>query len=257
MSIPSTSIRHSSQARAGPGDVHDPSEYDRRICGQQLGGTWRTDNLFADPPTWVTSSDALPSLAINTLAVSPLDPTGNTVFAGTGGTSNGGISYSNDGLLSANPQGLETGIFRSINGGQTWQALDAPGAPLYGTFIHTVLPTDDGQALANETVLAATNSGLYVSNDGGTTFGSTPTFAGPVLDVIADPQNQANGTDNDYLLEGSNDQGITPVSTSARTPEQPGARSTPVCCRASPARSAAQACLRPRSTPRPRTPCST
>jgi hypothetical protein len=75
-------------------------------AGGALGGIWRTDNLFAGPPTWVTNSDALPSLAINTLAVSPLDPTGNTVFAGTGGTSNGGINTSNNGILGVNPAAL-------------------------------------------------------------------------------------------------------------------------------------------------------
>src|SRR6185312_15950428 len=127
------------------------------------------------------------SLAINTLGLSPLDTTGQTVYAGPGPTSNGGVSWSGFGAypdLSA----LETGLYLSANGGTSWTALNDAGSPVYGTFISKVLPTSIGADVAHETVLVGTEKGLFISSDGGSSF-APQTFTNPVLDVIADPLN--------------------------------------------------------------------
>lgn len=164
--------------------------------GAALGGIWQTPDLFAANPVWTTNTDSMPSLAISSLAVSPLDSTGQTVFAGTGGTSNGGA------IFTANLAALETGLYLTTNGGQTWSALNDSSSPVYGTFITKVLPTSSGTSLADQTVLVGTKKGLFVSANGGSTF-QTQTFTNPVLDLIADP----NTSGRYYLLAGPDSKG--------------------------------------------------
>jgi hypothetical protein len=176
-------------------------------AGGALGGIWRTDDLFASPPQWTTSTDAMPSLAIDSVAVSPLDPTGNTAFAGTGGTSNGNFTDSlDDGDLLANAASLDVGLYRTIDGGQTWDSMSPPGSPLYGKFISKVVPSDLGTALNTQTVLVGTDHGLYDSTDGGATFTESD-FTSKVLDVIEDPLNSVNQTQIFYLLADGSDSG--------------------------------------------------
>lgn len=164
--------------------------------GGSLGGVWGTQDLFTSAPMWSTHTDNMPSLAINTLGLSPLDTTGQTVFAGTGPTSNGGVSWSGFGAY-PDVSALETGLYLSTNGGGSWTALNDGGSPIYGTFISKVLPTAIGSSVAQETVLVGTEKGLFISTDGGNTF-APQTFTNPVLDVIADPLN----TQRYYLLAG-------------------------------------------------------
>lgn len=164
--------------------------------GGALGGVWQTQDLFATPPVWTTGTDAMPSLAIDSLALSPLDSTGNTVFAGTGPTSNGGLSWSGYGNY-PDTSAQAAGFYLSTNGGQTWSALNGPTSPIYGKFITRVLPTTAGASVANETLLVGTANGLFISTNGGQTF-TTPTFTNPVLDVIADPVTPGRY----YLLAG-------------------------------------------------------
>ncbi|MDR3634521.1 MAG: Ig-like domain repeat protein [Isosphaeraceae bacterium] len=169
--------------------------------GAALGGVWETQALFPGSPGWSTHTDNMPSLAINTLGISPLDPTGATVFAGTGPTSNGGVSWKGYGSY-PDLSTLDKGLYLSTNGGQSWTALNGPTSPVYGTFISKVLPTSIGASVANETVLVGTEKGLFVSTDGGQTFGPQ-TFTNPVLDVIADPLD----TQRYYLLAGPDGSG--------------------------------------------------
>ncbi len=59
-----------------------PTNNNIAYAGAVSGGVWRTNN-FADPnPVWVPLTDNLPSLSTGSIAVSPLDETGNTGFGG-------------------------------------------------------------------------------------------------------------------------------------------------------------------------------
>ena len=60
------------------------------FIGGSNGGIWRTMDITATPPTWESLGDQLESLSIRSVAFSPLDPTGNTIFAGSGRSSAAG-----------------------------------------------------------------------------------------------------------------------------------------------------------------------
>ena len=91
------------------------------------GGIWKTTNALAPTPTWVPQTDQYPSLSVGQIAFSPLDPTGNTIFAATGQFSNGF-----DG-------GNAAGILRTTDGGATWSQLGAE--TLRGFHIKALIPT--------------------------------------------------------------------------------------------------------------------
>jgi photosystem II stability/assembly factor-like uncharacterized protein len=75
------------------------------------------------------------------------------------------------------------GIFRSADGGDTWQSLATSPAAISRVLGFTVDPTN-GQRL-----LATTETGVYVSLDGGASWGTTPLLAGYITDIDVDPTN--------------------------------------------------------------------
>ncbi|MDX6517548.1 MAG: hypothetical protein QOF50_394 [Gaiellaceae bacterium] len=78
------------------------------------GGIWRTDNPFSPDPKWVFTSQSFDSNAIGSIDVDPNDPTGNTLYAGTGEPNASGDSEAG------------VGIYKTTNGGDTWTRL--PGS---------------------------------------------------------------------------------------------------------------------------------
>ncbi len=138
------------------------------------GGVWKTVNAKTDSPSWLPiTDDALPSLSISAVALSPVDP--NLVFAGSGRLS----SLGNNG-------GSLFGVARSTDGGVNWTIT---GANVSGNVLRIVpLATSDAGAGPVVLVLAAT--GIYRSADAGATFTalSDPTLGTTVLtDLARDP----------------------------------------------------------------------
>ena len=117
-------------------------------AGAAGGGVWRSSDSGT---TWTALTDTQPTLAIGALAI---DPTGQIIYAGTG-EANG----------STDSQGGQ-GILKSTDGGNTWtlqgQSIFA-GAHIGGMSVDSSSPNH---------VFAATDIGLYVSNDGGSTWTS-------------------------------------------------------------------------------------
>jgi hypothetical protein len=83
------------------------------------GGIWRTDNPFSPDPYWVYVSKGFSSNAIGTIDRDPTDPTGNTLYAGTGEPNAAGDNESG------------VGIYKTTNGGDTWTLL--PGSTMFAT----------------------------------------------------------------------------------------------------------------------------
>lgn len=144
----------------GPGNIGGrirsilihPTQPDTMWIGGVAGGIWKTTNGGA---WWTPLDDFLPSLAVSCMVMDPNDP--NTLYAGTG------EGFGNfDGLPGA-------GVFKTTNGGAQWTQLpDTIPAGTDSTSYEWVkvnrlaISPFDGDLL-----FAATNLGIYKSQDGG------------------------------------------------------------------------------------------
>jgi len=72
------------------------------------GGVWRTDKALSGNPGWTFVSGGFGINAIGGLLIDPSDPSGNTVYAGTGEPNASGDSEAG------------VGVYKTTNGGQTW-----------------------------------------------------------------------------------------------------------------------------------------
>jgi hypothetical protein len=87
----------------------------RLYVGAAGGGVWATDKALAGAnATWSFMTGALGSNAIGSILLDPSDLSGNTLYVGTGEPNASGDSEAG------------VGIFKSINGGQTWSLV--PGS---------------------------------------------------------------------------------------------------------------------------------
>ncbi len=160
----------------GPGNVggriraivFDPRNSERFFIGAATGGVWVTNN---GGQTITPVVDFSGNIAIGSMAVDPVNP--DTIYAGTG-ESFGGFSG--------------VGIFKSTNGGVTWNflpststdtSLNPSGADWVFTNRIHVHPTNSA------IVLAATAGGIHRSENGGQTW--TRVRAGNTLDLQIDP----------------------------------------------------------------------
>src|SRR5205807_758136 len=127
-------------------------------------GVWRTDNINATDPAqirWRPLTDNQPSLATSSLALDPFDPSGNTLWVGTGPLSS--YQYNNNGIQSV-------GLLKTSDGGATWTRL---GTDLAGQRILRVVPAAlIDPSTHQQVVLAACGNGAGIqwSDNGGRTF---------------------------------------------------------------------------------------
>ena len=150
--------------------------------GAAGGGIWRSDNALAATPTWSPKSDGIPSNAVGSLTVDPNDPSGNTIYVGTGEPNGSGDSEAG------------VGLYKSTNGGDSWTLVsgsyDVSHDRSIGTVLvdpananHLFIGTDvarHGSSSANggrRTPPNAPTLGVYESTDGGAT--SRSRSAGP------------------------------------------------------------------------------
>lgn len=90
----------------------------RLYVGAAGGGVWRTDKALAGTnATWEFISGSFGINAIGSLLIDPSDPSGNTVYAGTGESNASGDSEAG------------VGIYKTTNGGDTWTLV--PGSDIF------------------------------------------------------------------------------------------------------------------------------
>jgi len=153
------------------------------------GGVWRSTNATAATPLWVNVSAGIPTNAIGSIAVDPNDPTGKTIYVGTGEANASGDSEAGLGLYKTTDGGdhwsLVPGSFavsnlRSI----AWIAIQPGNGShiIFGTRSGTRGISTNGPANAPP---GAPPVGVYNSIDGGTSFALTQ--AGSVNEVKFDP----------------------------------------------------------------------
>lgn len=129
----------------------DPRDASGRTvwAGSAGGGVWRSAD---GGKTWTPTFDGQPSMAIGAVAISP---TTGWVYAGTGEANTNG-----DGLSG-------TGIYRTKDSGRTWQRV-ARNLDEASTVFHVAVTRAPGASV--DSVLVATNSGLFTSTDGGDSY---------------------------------------------------------------------------------------
>lgn len=171
------------------------------FAGSAGGGIWKTVNSGT---SWTSVTDNLDFLSFVTLAQSQSNP--NILYAGTGEGALGG-SFSNG-----------VGIFKSIDGGETWTFLEATSYNFSNNFQNTnriiISPSN------SDIVYAATsngvngqefNSALMKTIDGGITWSKVYQPNSRVQQIVAHPEN-FNILFISTILNGiqiSNDGGVT------------------------------------------------
>ena len=155
-------------------DPNDPQN-EKVWAGGVAGGLWYTNDITDPNEPWHNVDDFWSNLAISSIAYDPTDPM--TFYAGTG---EGFFNF--DALRGG-------GVFKSSNGGTTWDQLPSTTGPTWQR-VQDIVVTDLG------TVLAATRAGDGVqrSDDGGDTW--TPVLdagTGASTSSAADLEIAANG----------------------------------------------------------------
>ena len=166
------------------------------FLGAAGGGVWRLEDPFGSQETWRPAQSGLDSMAIGSIALDP-NGRGDVIYAGTGEPNQSGDSES----------GL--GLYRSTDGGKTWNLLPASVPFSEGLAIATVVvdPRDSshiyfGTTLGVHGAAAAASGrrppntapvGLFESHDGGATFNrllvsqsADPVFGG-IVQIALDP----------------------------------------------------------------------
>ena len=167
--------------------IASPTDPDKWYVGAASGGVWRTTDGGA---SWTPLTDHLPAAAIGALAMDPANE--NIIYAGTGEP-----NFANHCLY-----GL--GIYKSTDGGASWQVLAGPRFA-GRTFSKLIVSHTDSQVLYAAithaggfypTRNAAKNHpradgpvGIFKSTDGGNTWTHLTNGipAGPASDLVMDP----------------------------------------------------------------------
>lgn len=149
----------------------NPSNTSQIFLGSRSGGFWKTDN---EGQTWTNTTDFLIASGVNTIAVSPTNS--DSVFINV---RNGGNNTSH-------------GIYRSIDGGDTW----APSAFVPSALSWGGLGTNDQiykivyHPRIPNLVFVGTNQGFYKSTDNLQTW-SKPMATGRITDIEFHPFNDS------------------------------------------------------------------
>jgi len=162
----------------GPGNIGgrtrslviDPDDPDLMYAGGVAGGVWKSTDAGA---SWKATDDFLLNLSIGCLAMDPGDS--SVLYAGTG-----------EGFLSVSSFVRGLGIFKSVDAGASWTQLAGTVAVSPSNAFHyvndiVVSPND------SQRVYAATRTGVWRSDDGGTTWAVV--LANP--DYVLGPSNSA------------------------------------------------------------------
>jgi subtilisin-like proprotein convertase family protein len=125
------------------------------------GGLWKTTNFLSATPTWGALTDFVGS---NMSGSAAFGRSTSTLFVGSGDPFDAGVG----GFM-----------IRSINGGTSWSAA----LPLGLSSIIFEVKVDTSQA--QDIVLVGTNTGLYRSADGGTSYGAVASLPGYVWSIVS------------------------------------------------------------------------
>ncbi len=135
-------------------------------AGAVGGGIWKTTD---GGNTWTCKTDDLPVLSVTAMDICRSQP--DILYAGTGEG-----FYNIDAIVG-------DGIFRSTDGGETWQQLASTASNSHFRYVNRLIvdPNDPN------TVLVATNSGVYRTTDAGSTWSEVFNNGQRVQQIVANP----------------------------------------------------------------------
>ncbi|MEX0676640.1 MAG: ubiquitin-activating E1 FCCH domain-containing protein [Pirellulales bacterium] len=197
--LPNSPAAGAIQSIAVNPNIVDPAHPNNHqiYVGAVNGGVWRTDNFDPANPTataWRPLTDQQASLAISSVAIDPLDASGNVVFAGTGSFSN--LAQQGD---------PPVGLLRTTDGGVSWtthKLINSFTQPRITTVLPTSVDTDPGPGVKEVILVGAIDlrpgvPGLYRSTDNGDNFtlisGTNGLPEGAVSDIIVSPNPSNRG----------------------------------------------------------------
>ncbi|MCK5775786.1 MAG: T9SS type A sorting domain-containing protein [Bacteroidales bacterium] len=135
-------------------------------AGAVTGGIWFNEDISDENSEWQPIDDFLPSLSVSSLCHDPYNT--NIFYAGTGEAATSIITYRES-------SGRGVGIYKSEDGGQTWDLLESTSNFAYVTDVK--IRGEEGVAVIyaavasgkymGEDYLSEPNDGLYRSADGG------------------------------------------------------------------------------------------
>ncbi len=168
----------------------DPANPSVAFLGSVGGGIWETTDLTDPSPVWEPLGKNLPSLAITSLALSPFDKGSNPLTMGT--SLDDLVLFAGTGLSSsAGKDGVAAGMFRSKDGGMTWEQV--------GDFAGQKIVSIAASKLTAKLLFATTIGplalqdvvGLYRSTDNGDHWdrlsGNGGLPEGQLWDIVEDP----------------------------------------------------------------------
>ncbi|NOX84512.1 MAG: T9SS type A sorting domain-containing protein [Chlorobi bacterium] len=175
--------------------MFDPNYTNKVWAGGVTGGLWYNDDITDLSVEWIPVGDFWPDLAVSCMAYDPDDH--QTFYVGTGEAQTARIIYRES-------SGLGAGIFKTEDGGETWELLESTSGFKYITDL--VVRDEDGTGVIYAGVASGTymgedhesqpSDGLYRSDDGGQTWEQVlPTIPGFTNDPYApaDIEIAANG----------------------------------------------------------------
>jgi hypothetical protein len=134
-----------------------PTDPNTIYAGTSGGGLWKTTNGGA---SWFCLTNDLPSLGVSGVVVQPNNPNIIYILTGDGDSDFGGL------VEQFGYMHTSVGVLKSIDGGLTWQPT--------GTFPGNISGLNGFQLIQHpssfNTLLAATNRGLFKTTNGGATW---------------------------------------------------------------------------------------
>jgi hypothetical protein len=177
------------------------------------GGVWRTKDALDGQPNWQFLSSSFGIQSGSSIALDPNDPTGNTLYVGTGEAN------------ASSDSAAGVGMYKSTDGGDTWTRLGAsvfsgralgsivvkPGDPntIYAATTRGSLGISSVSGGGVTLIPGAAAWGLYKSTDGGATW--TFVHNGSTAAASCDTVAEATATGTPCSLRGVRRVALDPI----------------------------------------------
>jgi hypothetical protein len=146
-----------------------------------FGGVITPAGVQAGSPHWRPLTDQQQSLSVSSMALDPLDPSGQTLWVGTGS-----LSSTFPRSVPPGPRPGSIGLLLTTDGGLTWVNRGQQqfgGVPV----LHVTTSVIPGGSSPVETLVVANENGVWYSQDGGRSFLTNPVLPGNAQDLLRDP----------------------------------------------------------------------